>query len=317
MKKTKLALLLLAIVLVIPLSYAQEEEEEKCGLTNLAVCIPQKLYEYTLTIINAPLQPFLDLNKSLLSEPVNIDNFVSLWAIIVYIISIFYGLFIIFAGFNLIISGYSSEKRERSKEWLKNIVLMIFFVQASYFLYSVILELSASMTAGVINLIPEEFFQLTADNITNIGLQIILALPYLLTLLGSIILLSLRYLLVAVGVVFFPIGLFFNFIPPLKSFGKLVLNVLLIIIFLPFIQSLMLLSASKLVEIPLFANYKILIMIAAFVLINASMIFLVLFALIKAASTVLNSDAAKVITKIPVSPRAQPSPNQSLNKYIK
>lgn len=291
---------LIMILFFVQIAYAQEQppEEEKCGLTNLAVCIPQKLYEYTLTIINAPLQPFLDLNKSLLSEPVNIDNFVSLWAIIVYIISIFYGLFIIFAGFNLIVSGYSAEKRERSKEWLKNIVLMVFFVQASYFLYSVILELSASMTAGVINLIPEEFFQLTVDNIVNIGLQLVLTIPYLITLLGSIIMLSLRYLLVAVGVIFFPIGLFFNFIPPLKSFGKLILNVLLIIIFLPFIQSLMLLSASKLVEIPLFANFKILIMIAAFVLINASMIFLVLFALIKAASTVLNSDAAKVITKV-------------------
>nr|MBI4156650.1 hypothetical protein [Candidatus Woesearchaeota archaeon] len=300
MTKTKLALVMLVTLLLIPLSFAQEQppEEEKCGLTNLAVCIPQKLYEYTLTIINAPLQPFLDLNKSLLSEPVNIDNFISLWAIIIYIISIFYGLFIIFAGFNLIISGYSSEKRERAKEWLKNIILMIFFVQASYYIYSILIDLSSSLTAGVINLIDPNFFLLTVYNIVNIGLQLILAIPYLLTLLLSIILLSLRYLLVAVGVVFFPIGLFLNFIPPLKSYGKLIINILLIIMFLPFIQSLMLLAASKLVEVGLFANYKILIMTASFILINASMILLVLFAVIKAASSVINSDAAKVYTKI-------------------
>ena len=156
MTKTKLILLLL-FLLVIPLANAQEEEE-KCGLTNLAICIPQKLYEYTLTIINAPLQHFLDLNKKLLAEPVNIEISISLWAIIIYIISIFYGLFLILAGFNFIISGYSASKRERAKAWLKNIVLMIFFVQASYYIYALLIELSASMTAGIFNLIAPEFF---------------------------------------------------------------------------------------------------------------------------------------------------------------
>ena len=298
MTKTKLILLLL-FLLVIPIAHAEEE----CGLTNLAVCIPEKLYEYTLSIINAPLEPFLELNKKLLSEPVDIDSFIPMWAIIVYIISIFYGLFIMLAGFNLIISGYSAERRERAKTWLKNIVLMIFFVQASFLIYSLILELSSSLTAGIFDLIDPNFFLLTVDSIVSIGLQLILAIPYLITLLASVLLLSLRYLLVAVGVVFFPIGLFLNFIPPLKSYGKLIINILLIIIFLPFIESLMLLTASKLVDIPAFVDYKIIIMTAAFTLINVTMILLILFAIIKAALAVMHSDVGRtvttVVTKIP------------------
>jgi len=293
------------ILLLLPIVYAQEEE--KCGLTNLASCIPQKMYEYTLGIINAPLQPFLDLTKNLLSANVNIDNFISLWAIIIYIISIFYGLFIILAGFNLIVSGYSAEKRERAKEWIKNIILMIFFVQASFFIYGVLLELSSSMTAGVINIINPDFFLLTVDNIANIGLQLVLLIPYLLMLLLSILLLSLRYLIVAVGVVFFPIGLFLNFIPPLKSYGKLILNILLIIIFLPFIQSLMLLAASKLVELSIFENYKTLIMTASFTLINLSMVLLIIFAVFKAAFAAIHSDMGRAVTtvatKIPIASR--------------
>jgi len=287
-------LVLIVFLLVIPLSYAQEQEE-KCGLTNLAVCIPQKLYEFTLKIINAPLQPFLNLNNKLLSEPVNIDIFISLWAIIVYIISIFYGVFIMFAGFNLIVSGYSAERRNKAKEWLKNIVLMIFFVQASYYIYSLLIELSSSMTAGVINIIPQDFFLLTVDNLTNLGLQIVLASTYLVVLLVSIILLSLRYLLVAIGVIFFPIGLFLNFIPPLKDYGKLIINILMIIMFLTFFEALMLLAASKLVDIPLFANFKILIMTVSFLLINTSMILLVKFAIIKSASGAANSVIVKTI----------------------
>lgn len=310
MTKTKLVLLLL-FLLVIPLSYAQEEE--KCGLTNLAICLPEKMYEYTLSIINAPLQPFLDLNKKLLSEPVNIETFIPMWAIVIYIISIFYGLFIIFAGFNMIISGYSAERRERAKFWIKNIILMIFFVQASYYIYSLLIELSSSMTAGIINMIDPEFFLLTVDNFTNIGLQLILVIPYLLTLLFSIILLALRYLLVAVGVVFFPIGLFLNFIPPMKSYGKLIIHVLMIILFLPFFQSLILLTASKLVEISVFENFKILIAIASFTLINFAMIFLVFFGLLKAVMTTIHSDVGRavttVVTKIPVPAKANPRPD--------
>lgn len=40
--KKLLTLLLLLSLLAIPLVYAEEEEE--CGITNLATCIPQKIY---------------------------------------------------------------------------------------------------------------------------------------------------------------------------------------------------------------------------------------------------------------------------------
>ena len=78
----------------------------------------------------------------------------------------------------------------------------------------------------------------------------------------------------------------------------------MIIIFLPFIQSLMLLAASKLVELQIFANYKIIIMTVSFLLINLSMSLLILFAIVKSAFAVINSDFGRavstVVTKIPV-----------------
>lgn len=308
MQNKKLILLLLTF-LVIPLTYA---EEEKCGLTNLAVCIPEKLYQYTLSIINAPLQPFLELTQNLLSEPVNIETFIALWAIVIYILSMFYGLFILFAGFNFIISGYSTVRREKAKIWLKNIILMIFFVQASYYIYSILLELSSSLTTGVINLIDPNFFLLTIDNYVNIGLELILGIFYLITLVISIILLALRYLIVAIGIIFFPIGLFLNFIPVLKSYGKLIINILMIIIFIPFFHALMLLACSKLVEIPIFANIKILLMIASFSLVNISTILLVLFAVIKSALAILNSDLGRT-TRMVVTKTLPPPKKTSMN----
>ena len=99
----------------------------ECGLTDLAICLPQKFFEFLLSILNAPLQPLLDLTKNLLTEPVNISLFYSLWAVIIYVISLFYGLFMLFAGFNFLISGYEASKRENAKMWFRNVILMIIF----------------------------------------------------------------------------------------------------------------------------------------------------------------------------------------------
>lgn len=270
----------------------------ECGLTNLASCIPEKFIEYLTTIINAPLQPLLTLTKSLLTEAVNVNLFHSLWSLIIYVISIFYGLFFMFAGFNFIISGYDSAKREKAKQWLANTIFMVIFVQLSFFIYSLINELSSLMTSGVINLINQNFFLLTIDNINNIGLQLALAVPYLLILIISIILLALRYLVVAVGVMFFPIGIFLYFIIPLRAYGKLIIEILLLIMFLPFVHSIILLSASLLIDISAFANIKMVVMITAFLAVNLLTLFLLFFGAVKAAFSVMNSDIGRGAVKI-------------------
>jgi len=262
----------------------------ECGLTNLAICLPEKFVAYLNEILTAPVQPFLNTIHYLLTEPVNINLFHSFWAIIIYIISMFYGLFFLFAGFNFMISGYDVAKREKAKEWFRNIVLMVLFVQASFLIYDLVIELGSLLTSGVIEMIPPEFFQLTADSITNIGLEIVLIMPYLLTLILTILLLGLRYFAVAMGVVFLPIGIFFYFIPPLRSYGKLILNLLLVVIFVTFFDAILLFGASALVNVSVFANFKMIFMMVAFMSVNLVMIGLLIFALLKAVFGVLNSE---------------------------
>ena len=198
-------LLPLLFLLLAPIALAQQEE---CGLTNLAVCIPQKLYEYTLGIFNAPLQPLLNFVNFLLTDAVNIDSLSYFWAIIVYIISIFYALFMLFAGFNFIISSHDVVRREKAKIWLRNVILMIFLVQTSFFIYALFLEINSALTAGVISLINQDFFLLTVDNIANLGLELLLYFTYVIILVITVVSLALRYLFVMVGVMMFPMGLF-------------------------------------------------------------------------------------------------------------
>ena len=257
--------------------------EEDCSLLNLSVCIPQKLFEFFITVINAPIQPLLGLTKSLLTEPINLELFTSLWIIVLYVLSMFYGLLMLYSGFMFIISGYDVAKREKAKEWFRNIFIMIVLVQASYFLYSAIIDINSLLTAGVINMIDQTFFLITADNIVNIGLQFFLGSFYVIALLITTILLTFRYILVAGGVVFVPIGIFLYFIPPVNAYGKLILNFLGICIFVTFFDALILLICSKLIDIPIFQNFKILVMITAFLIINFLMFYIMMFSAFKSA----------------------------------
>jgi len=267
----------------------------ECGLTNLATCLPEKFFEFLLNLLNAPVQPLLNAINSLLTEPVNINTFQAFWAIIVYIISLFYGLFFLFAGFQLMISGYDVQKRENAKEWLRNVVLMILFVQASFLLYDLIIEFSSLLTAGVVDLINPNFFLLTADNIINFGLQLMLIIPYVITLLITLLLLGLRYLIVSVGVVLFPFALFFYFIPPLQSYGKVIINVLLVAVFVTFFDAIMLLGASMLIDVGIFSAFKIVLATVAFLAVNLAMMFLIIFAGVKAVFGAMNSDVGRSV----------------------
>ena len=153
------------------------------------------------------------------------------------------------------------------------------------------------MTAGVINIIDPKFFLMTLDSGLNFGLQLSLLSFYIITMITTIVLLGLRYLFAIIGVVFFPIAMFFYFIPPLQSYGKLITNLLLVIIFVPFFDAVMLFGASALLKIPVFANFKIVLTIVAFTAVNLLMILLTIFAIIKAATSVLDSDMGRGIKK--------------------
>jgi len=281
-------LLVLALLLTSTFVIADEEDDEEpveneCGIFNLGSCITQKLFEHTTSIINAPIQPLISLVKTLLSEPVVVSVFKFLWQIMAYIISIFYALLFLYIGFNFMTSGHDPAKRDNAKKWLKNIIIMIVLIQASYFLYDIIVQISAVLTNGVLGLIDDSFFQLTLNNLINAPLQFFFAIPYVTTLLITSLLLILRYVIVCMGVALFPIGIFLYFVEPLRGYGKLILNFLGINIFITFFCAIILLAFSKLIDLTIFSSLKIMVMISAFWAVIFVIIYFLFFALLKSA----------------------------------
>lgn len=254
-----------------------------CTITNLAGCIAQELFDFLIDILNAPVQPLLNLVYSLLTQPVNIDLFSSIWSIVVYILSLFYGLLLMWVGFQFIISGYSFEKREKAKSDLANILIMIVLVQASFYLYSLIIQVTSSVTIVLLNMVQQNFFLLTIDNTTNVGLELVLLIPYILSILVTLILLTLRYVIVSSGVIFFAIGIFLYFFEPLNNYGKLIINFLIATIAITLFYSIIFLASSMLLDISVFHNFKILVMIGAFSLVNLVTFLTAIFILVKSA----------------------------------
>ena len=257
-----------------------------CALLNLGTCLPQKFFEYVLYIVNAPINRFLSLNLNLLSERINITIFSEFWVIIVYMLSMFYALMLVATGFSFMLSGHDVVKRENSKQWLRNIVIMIILIQSSFFIYQLAIDLSSNITSATLSLLDRTFFNISLNEINDIALQLPFSFLYITTLITSSVILTIRYAFVAVGVVLFPLAIFFYFFNPLKQYGVLLLNFLGISIFITFLDSILLIGFSKLAEVDLFSDIRIIVLICAFMIINLFMLFMMFFSIIKAGLSI-------------------------------
>ncbi len=209
----------------------------------------------------------------------------------------FYALLFIYSGFSFVVSGHDPIKREHAKTWLRNVVIMIILIQASFFIYQLAIELSASLTSATLGLIDKSFYTLGANGIKDLGLSLVFSILYLTTLIITAFILILRYALVAIGVVLFPLAIFFYFIAPLRQYGSLIINILGISIFVTFLDAILLAGFSKLADLAVFGDMKILVLISAFSLINIATCFLMFFSIVKSAISV-GGKIATLIAKV-------------------
>jgi hypothetical protein len=260
-----------------------------CSLLNLGSCLPQAFFEFIVQMLNAPVRPFLNLTINMLYASVDVSIFFSFWVVIVYMLSMFYSLLLIGSGISLMISGHDVVKRENAKQSLRNIVIMIVLVQASFFIYQLAIDLSSAMTNATVSLIDLHFFLISLGSSSDLALTILLLVLYLLALIIAALLLVIRYAFVAIGVVLFPIAIFFYFFSPLKQYGALILNFLGICIFITFFDAIFLAGFAQLADLQVFSYFPILPVISAFMVVNIFTAFLMLFSIVKAAFRVYSS----------------------------
>jgi hypothetical protein len=292
----KIVLPLLFLILFIP--FVSADDPEECGLTNLGSCLPEVVYEYFLYLINLPVLPFLLLIESLLTADIAIDLFYGVWNVVRYILSFFYVFLLIYVGYVFLTSNANPIKRAHAKDMLKNIFLMLILIQGSFYIYSLALDINTALNNVILSMIDPQFFLITVDNVSNIALEGVYLFTYCFTLFITLLMLVFRYVFVCLGVIIFPIGLFCYFIPPLKGYGKFIINALAIFIFITFFDLLIVLCCSMIVEIPLFENIKIIVMIICFAMIIYSMWLAIRFAMRMSTNSSLKDDLNQAVKYI-------------------
>ncbi|MFA5142170.1 MAG: hypothetical protein WC471_04335 [Candidatus Woesearchaeota archaeon] len=294
----KLIFLLFFVLLIIPSAYASSNSDwwdVVDEFYDIADYFIEKIVEFMFALIQGATRPFLSLIETLLKSEVSITPFQSLWRSLAYVVSMFYGLLFLYAGLQFITSGNDPAKRTDAKTWLKNTFVMIVLVQASYYLYQLTMQISSALTTAILKKCWVSFFTITYDVFTNLSMEYMFITLYIIILLVTILLLAIRYIFASIGVVFAPIGIFLSFIPPLQSYGKLIINSLGIMAFIPFVDAIIILASSQLLFTPVFSSMQILVKIVAFLIIDFSTIMLFRLAVTKSAFDSVTGGVTKVI----------------------
>jgi len=308
MKQTHISLILFSLlqffILITSVLGASDKvssvENAECSITNIGVCFSEQISDFFTGKAVISISSMLLFIKKLFLYPVDIAPFKQLWQIIVHVLSLFYSILLLGTGLGFILSGPSPVYRSAVKNMLKQIILMVFFVQSSFYIYSGLISLNTALSVLVSNNALEKFHVLSTTNVF-LDAAFFILLPYFVILVLTTLLLVLQHILVSIGLVLFPIGIFLKFIPPLKSYGQLIINVLVLIIFIPFFQVLVLAGASKLADSGFFAGHILFLHMAAFLAINLLLMFFFFFASLKAGLSFLNMDFNKIKEEVMLS----------------
>ena len=171
-----------------------------------------------LLIYNPPLEPAYDL-----------------WNEVRMIVTSLYVLVLIAAGYRLLVGVVMDSNPSRTfREWVIKTIASIILVTVSFDLYQLILDFEKVLSASLfVNPDLSGFLVASASVLLILFINVFLVI-------GVILMFILRHMLVMAGVIFFPIVLFLCLLPPTRRIGQTFLTMLAVIIFLPFVEVLLL-----------------------------------------------------------------------------
>ncbi len=185
--------------------------------------------------------PLMQLSQTLLTSNPDPSGLYSWWQSTIFVISSFYLLVFLVVGLMFLFSALNPEKRAEAKEWLKNAIMMIILVNLSFVVYDLLLQLATAITHFMWISGFENFFDPNA--FSNMGAVTLLL--YGLAVLLTSITLFVRYMFLLVGVVLFPIAIFLYYIPPLKVWGRMILNLLGFALFMQFMDVVIFVASNQ------------------------------------------------------------------------
>jgi hypothetical protein len=253
------------------------------SLSDMPAAVVNLFFSVLQSFVADFLSSLLFVAKMFIVSNPDISPMLPLWQTIVYIISLFYLILFMVVGFLFLFSSIDAEKRLTAKQWFKNTIIMIVCVAASFYLYDLVLRIGAAIAGFLWSSEFEALFQ--ASQLSE--LNIVLLAVYSIAVLGAFITFMIRYLFLFAGAAIVPIALFFYFIPPLKPWGKMLLEILFAAILMQIIDVIIFIACQTVWQqfagVPDSAGWAPL---TAFALIAFTNMAIIAFALMKAARTI-------------------------------
>lgn len=224
------ALLAVFLLLLAGSAAAQFVEEIRGIPQGTADALIEKQKQELVLFIN----PFLTAINTFIQQNPDPLALFGYWKLIILVISAFYILMFLVAGLKFVLGAYDVGQREEAKVWFKNALFVVIVLNASYLLYSILLDLGSGVSLVFWEAKFDNLFSFEA--IESLNLFNLYYLAFSASLLWFT--LFLRYALLLIGVVIFPVGLFLFFIPPLKTWGSAVLNLFGTAVFIQLVDTI-------------------------------------------------------------------------------
>jgi len=281
----KKILILIIFVLLINPVFASHNEKEECGLTNIGQCIINAITGAIMGLLNFTLSPFIKLSFDFLETAPATSVFYNLWKTVTLMISALYTLLIICSGLYMILRSDNIEGRIKAKQYLKNSIIILILVPASFYLYTGLTEFASILTRIGLNNIDKSFLLIDFSSVSGAVEEIILYVFYLFILIITTLFLGIRYFFASVGIVFFPIAILLYFIPFTQNYGKFLLNLILTTLFIPFFISIILAGFSKLSQVGMFQHFETLLATISFLTIDIMLVLIAFFSIFSVLNT--------------------------------
>ncbi|MEK6974345.1 MAG: hypothetical protein AABW41_03880 [Nanoarchaeota archaeon] len=246
---------LFAIFLSISFVVAEEDEDKNGLFDGIADFIKNFIFDF----VNIPLNETIKNIIFFASMKIDISALKDLWLFIVMTLNSFYVLILSFHGIKLITNN-DAISRSKSKNSLRNLIIIIIFVNSSYLIYESLLGFSHSVNSIFSNYISNDisYFEFRIDSLGNLFSYFFL----LIASYSSLLAIGTRNFILMLGIVFFPLaGILYSF-QNLKPYGAAIIEFLVILMFFPSVYSIIMISASKLASS--FGNNQVLLFSIAY-----------------------------------------------------
>ncbi len=218
-------------------------------VTNLPACITEAFFSSLTSGFIYASEQFLSASFNFILAVPDLHWFCGPYNAVMSVIESLYIVVLMGLGFYYIARSNDVAGRMAAKRWLKNVFFMVVALSLSFYMFELLIDLNQYIASEFMSKAKLDFFSVGAS-FSSVVFLLILSASFAGVFLITFVTLLIRYILIPFLLLAFPIALFLYFIPPTQSWGKVMLQVIAIVVFMTSFDSLILLALSSLFHSP-------------------------------------------------------------------